>query len=292
MSSGAISWIDVEYCRLDLDGVPALDGNSGTSSLAFDAAYPGANAITDSPSQVARINYTRNGSANLDITVKFTFSASNDKTIRVLKLSNVRLPSDVVQVTAVAKNVAGGVLETATTYTAAQLVLQPGKTDRYDLFWILTADRSGAVVDFNFRFPASTSGYFEIGRAWAGAGLVYDKGMGVDWSLSGEDASRVARGDGGGYAAYRYPVRKTLTLNKRGLTYLQAMGDPNSPTALSFREFLLEAGSSAPVVIVSNDTNQYQAQVMSVYGTVKQVGSLDHVGAQRFGTGIVVEQIR
>lgn len=289
MADGAISWLDVEYCQLS---TPTLNGNSGTSALSFDAAYPAANAVLDDPSLVAQVDYTRNGTPNLDITVSCVFSASNNKTIRVLAAINVRLPSDVVQVTAVAKNLAGSVLETATTFTAAQLILQPRKTDRYDLFWILSADQVGARADFNFRFPASTSGYFEIGRLWAGAGLVWPQGVGVDWSMSGVDASRIARGDGGGFSSYRYPVRKTLSISKRGLSYIDALGDPDDALSLSFRQCLLEAGSGTPMIVISTNADQHKAQVQSVYGAADSVASLDHAGAQRYGTGMVVQQIR
>lgn len=290
MSKGALSWID--YCQDDTDGVPALTGNGGTSALSFDASYPGANALTDQPSEVAQVDYTRNTTADTDITVTCTFSASNDKTMRVLALLNVRLPSDVVQVTAQAKNAAGTVLETGTTYTAAQLVLIPGQTDRYNLFWILTADRVGASAAFNFRFPISTSGYFEIGRAWAGPAIVWNNGVGSDWSLRPVDASRVSRGDAGGFSAYPLPTRKQFSITKRALSYIDALGDPNAPSSLNLRQCLFEAGTSEPVVLVSSNANQHKAQVLSCYGTILSGASIDHVGAQRFGTGMQIEEIR
>lgn len=290
MSNGALSWVD--HCQNDLDGVPALAGNGGTSDLAFDPAYPGANVLTADVSQVAQIDYTRNTTANTDITVTCTFSASNDKTIRVLAALNVRLPSDVVQVTAQAKNAAGTVLETGTTFTAAQLVLIPGQTDRYNLFWILSADRLGASAAFNFRFPISTTGYFEIGRLWAGPGIVWSKGVGIDWSMKVIDASRVSRADGGGFSSYALPTRKQFSITKRGLAYIDAMGDPNAPAALNVRQAVFEAGTSEPIILISTDADQHTAQVQSCYGSILPGVSLDHAGAQRYGTGMQVEEIR
>lgn len=290
MSKGALAWTD--YCQDDTDGVPALTGNGGTSALSFDAAYPGANALTADPSEVAQIDYTRNTTADTDISVTCTFSASNDKTMRVLAALNVRLPSDVVQVTAQAKNAAGTVLETGSTFTAAQLCLIPGQTDRYNLFWILSADRTGASATFNFRFPISTSGYFEIGRLWAGPAVVWENGVGSEWSMRVVDSSRVSRGDSGGFSAYPLQTRRQFAITKRGLSYIDALGDPSATSSLNLRQCLLEAGTSSPVILISSNANQHKAQVLSCYGAILPGASIDHAGAQRFGTGMQIEEIR
>lgn len=297
MSNGAISWRD--YCQDDTDGVPALNGNAGTSSLAFDAAYPGANALTADPSQVARINYTRNGTANTDITVSCVFSASDTGTLRVLAALNVRLPSRVtavVQVRASALNTSGATLETGTTYLAADMVPVPGTTDRYNFFWILSTEQMGARADFLFRFNASTSGYFEIGRLWAGPAVVWPNGAGMDWSLSGMDGSRVQRSDGGGYASYSYPVRTVMKLSKQAMSYLDSFGaeslDTTAPVPLSIRNLMFEAGTSEPVIAISTDADKHKAQVQSVYGLVTQMAELNNLGAGLYGTGMVVQQIR
>ncbi len=290
MSNGALSWTDC--CKDDIDGVPELAGNAGTSVLAYDAAYPGANALTADPTQVAKINYTRNASANLDIDVICTFSATNNKTIRVLAALNVLLPSAVVQVTCRVQQTAGTVVAAATAYSAAQLVVRPLQTGRYDLFWIVTPTGLAAAANFRFRFPASTSGSFEIGRLWAGDGLVWSNGVGADWGMYGVDGSRVIRPHGGGFSAYAFPVSKGLRLTKRGLSYAETFGNSSSLTALSVRNLLFEAGMSEPVVAISTDRDQHSAQVLSVYGLVAQLPDLDHLSANKYGTAIAVQQIR
>lgn len=288
--SGALSWTN--HNRAELDGIPALSGNLGTSALAFDAAYPGTNMLTPDPSQVSRINFTRNATNNTDITVNCTFSASNDKPIRVIGLINCRFPSNTTFVQCVARNTGGGALESTSAITFAQMVLQPRTTDRYDLFWILAAERLGCRVDYNVRIPASNSGYFEIGHPWAGPALVWPNGVGADWQMTGADSSIVSDGPGGGYSAYAYPVRKVLHLTKRGLQYVDALGDPAVPAALSLRQAIFEAGTSEPVIAISDDETPHSAQVQSTYGRFREVPNLAHLSAGRYGTGLVVQQIR
>jgi hypothetical protein len=289
MSSGALSWTNkVLDDADDTVSVGAAQGSFTTNSI--DAGYPGTNAVDKDPSLVTRVNYQTSSSAPYESYLESNWTSNAD--VRVVAALNVRLASDVVGVRFAVLNAAGSTLETTSQITYANLVPIPGQTDRFDIFAILSATRSVNRLRFRVQVAASDTDYYEVGHLWAGPAIVWDRSWGADWVLSGVDASRVIRGDGGGYAAYRYPTRKTLTLSKRGMSYIDAMGTLGNSSALSLRQCMLEAGVSSPVVAITSDANAHKAQVLSAYGLLTQMPSIDNQGANRFGVGLTVEQIR
>ncbi|MDQ3288655.1 MAG: hypothetical protein M3Q42_10435 [Pseudomonadota bacterium] len=288
MSNGALSWTN--RVLLDTNGVSVGAAQGAFTANAIDAAYPATNATDPDPSLVTQVDYQTAAGAPYESYVEANWTSNLD--VRVVAALNVRLASAVVGVRFAVLNAAGSTLETTTQIAYANLVAIPGSTDRFDIFAILSATRSVNRVRFQVQVPASSTDNFEVGYLWAGPGIIWPSGWGVDWSLSGVDASRVVRADGGGYSAYRYPTRKTLSLSKRGMSYVDAMGTLGNSGALSFRQCMLEAGVSSPVIAISSDDDAHTAQTMSAYALISNMPSIDNLGAGKFGTGLVVEQIR
>jgi hypothetical protein len=288
MSYGALSWTN--RVLLDTNGVSVGAAQGTFTTNAIDSAYPSTNAITTDPSLVTQVDYQTTTPAPYESYVEANWTSNAD--VRVVAALNVRLASDVVGVRFVVLNAAGSTLETTTQITYANLVPIPGTTDRFNVYVILTATRSANRLRFQVQVPASDTDYYEVGHLWAGPALIWPRGWGADWVLSGVDGSRVIRGDGGGFAAYRNNRRKTLALSKRGLSYIDAIGTLGSSSALSLQQCMLEAGTSSPVVAITSDTNVHKAQVLSAYGLLTQMPSIDNQGANRFGAGLMVEQIR
>jgi hypothetical protein len=288
MSFGALSWTN--RVLGDTDGVSVAAAQGSFTTNAIDAGYPATNATNPDPSKVTQVDYQTGVLATYESYVQANWTTN--ATVRVVAALNVRLASHVVGVRFAVLNEAGTTLETTTQIPYANLVPIPGQTDRYDVFAILTATRSVNRLRFQVQTLYGNTDYYEVGYLWAGPAIVWPRGFGADWMLSGVDASRVVRGDGGGYAAYRYPVRKTLGLSKRGLSYVDAMGTLGDSSALSLRQCILEAGLSSPVVAITSDTNAHKAQALSAYGLMTQMPSIDNQGANRFSAGLSVEQIR
>lgn len=295
--SGAIGWVD--HCKDDINGAPTLD-DTGTplSSLAFDPAYPARNCLTPDVSRVTRIDYDT-GFLLSEFFINCELSVSNDVPVRIIAALNVRLPADLLDVIARVKNTAGSVIESGATYFKSptpNLTPIPGTLDRYDLFWILSEEHLCSDVDIKFRVSTNTDvDYIEIGRMWAGPAVVFPCGVGYEWGLSGVDPSRIYRSEGGGYAAYQYPTRKVLSVTNNGLTYEQALGGVDQTTGnqiASLREIFLGAGTSSPVVLISSDQTQHEAQAGSVYGLITSFPSLDHAGKRYYGTNLRIEQLR
>lgn len=296
--SGAIGWID--HCKDDINGAPTLDDIGGSmSSLVFDPAYPARNSMTPDVSRVTRIDYDT-GFFLSEFSLNFELaSAANDIPVRILAALNLRLPADIIDVIARVKLANGTVLESGTAYAktpAPNLTPIPGTEDRYDLFWILSEEWLCSDVELVFQVSTNTDvDYIEIGRMWAGPAIVFPCGVGYEWGLSGVDPSRIYRSEGGGYAAFGYPTRKVISISNKGLTYAQAMGgvdQSNGEQIASLRDLFLGAGTSSPVVLISSDETQHEAQAGSVYGLIQTFPSLDHSGGRYYSTALRIEQLR
>lgn len=288
MSYGALSWTN--RVTGDTNGVSVGAAQGSFTTNAIDSSYPAVNATDPDPSVVTQVDYQTSSSAPYESYVEANWTSNGD--IRVVAALNVRLASDVVGVRFAVLNAAGTTLETTTQITYANLVPIPGSTDRFNVYAILSATRSANRLRFQVQVPASDTDNYEVGYLWAGPAVVWERGWGAEWALSGVDGSRVVRGNGGGYAAYRYPRRKLLTLSKRGMSYVDAMGTLGNSSALNLRQCVLEAGISSPVLAITSDANVHKAQVLSAYGLLTQMPSIDNQGASRFSSGLVVEEIR
>lgn len=284
--SGALSWTNLFTIYGD---VPELQTSATSASV--DSAYPVANMLDEDPSRVTRINYTNSTGSNATVLLRTQVSAANDAGIRVMALLNVRLASHVVSCGVQVVNLAQSVALFSASFSAASFVPIPGTQDRYNFYFIVPAGvGDGAYVDFIFTIPTGTVDYGEIGFMWAGPAIVWPNGAGVEWSMDVEDRSTVERGNSGSYAAYRYNRLRVLSVTKRGMDYAEALGSAGS--TLSIRDAMLSAGISAPVVVISTDSDTHKAQTMSVYGLVDAWSALGHQGAYRFGIGARVKEIR
>lgn len=286
--AAALSWTD--RTASDADSVVAVAATSGAfTALTIDAAYPAANALTNDPSKVTQVDYTTPAGGPFVLSVESNWTS--DATVRVVAALNLRLPSTAVGVSFAVLSAAGATLETTTQVTLANLVPIPGTTDRYNAFAILTADRSANRLRLLVQVAASGTDYVEVGKLWAGPAIVWG-GIGAEWEMGFVDPSTVARSRGGALAATRLPVRRTLSLTKRGLSYADALGTAGSASTLSLRQALQDAGISAPVVAISSNADTHRLQVGSLFGAITEMPSINHIGAARFGTALRIEEIR
>lgn len=290
--SGAISWVNKVLD--DADGAVSVGAAQGTfTANAIDSAYPGANAIDTDPSKVTQVDYQTSSSAPYESYVEANWT--DNATVRVVAALNVRLPSTAVGVRFVVVNAAGTTLETTTQITLANLVPIPGTTDRYNVYALLSADRSVNRLRFQVQVAASSTDYYEVGHLWAGAALVFSGAAGGwdrEWRIGFADASVVERGPGGGYAAYRHPVRRRLRIGNSLLTYAQALGTAGTAGTPSIRLFAQTAGIGAPVVAILRDDDTHIAQVGSLYGLITQLPEINHLGGNRFAAGLELDEIR
>ncbi len=291
--SGALSWTN--KVADDADGAAAVGAAQGSfTTNSIDSAYPGSNAIDGSdPSRVTRVNYTTSSSAPYESRLEANWTTNAD--VRVVAALNVRLASDVVGVRFVVVNAAGTTLETTTQIPLASLVPIPGTTDRYNVYAVLSAVRSANRVRFQVQVPASDSDYYEVGALWAGPALVFTGtagGWDREWRLGFVDDSVVDRGRGGAYASYRYPVRRRLQLANSLLSYADALGTADSPSTPNLRHLVQQAGLGRPVVAVTRDDDAHITQVASLYGLINALPEIGHLGGNRFGAGLVIEEVR
>src|SRR5690606_11390732 len=129
----------------------------------------------------------------------------------------------------------------------ASLIPIPGTTDRYNVFAILSATRSANRVRFRVQVSASATDYYELGLLWAGDGLVFAAGLGIEWAWNAEDPSIVERNAGGGsISAYAYDSVDVLSITKKGLTNAVGMGAAG--TLNSLRHMLSVAGRHSPII--------------------------------------------
>ena len=291
----AISWTNNALATVA--AYPAVSSAQMTS-IAFDAAYPAANLRDPDPSRVARVNYVRNGTAGgfAMPQIRWADTAGACGRTRVLALLNVRLPSDATDVSLAvythAGGSAGGSFASAATYTAAERVPIPGTTDRFNLYWLRTARQNNiGWMDFRIDLPPSTSGYIEIGHAWAGDALVLDA-FEEHWGQQPVDGSEVERTAGGALVASVLPVRQTLRIGMSALTKDQAFGSSAAPTLPSLRTLQFEAGRSAPVIALPRTDSAFNLQTLGVYGALRNPPSLRHLGGDYYGSEFDVEQIR
>lgn len=292
--TAAISWTN--KVRDDADGAVAVGTASGSSAFtsnAIDSAYPGSNAVDDDPSRVTQVDYQTGGTAPYESYLEANWTS--DATVRAVAALNVRLPSTVVGVRFRVVNAAGTTLETTAQVLAADLVPIPGTTDRYNVYAILSADRSVNRVRFLVQLAASETGYYEVGHLWAGPALVFSgasAGVDADWRLGFVDPSTVSRGNGGGYASYAYPVRRRLAISKRVLSYAEAHGTPGTPSAPSFHQMAMEVGVHSPILVIPRDTDDHTLQRLSVYGLATGTPQIGHQRGDYYGTALEVEEIR
>jgi hypothetical protein len=290
---GVLSWYN--NCDDDIDGTPGLVVSGGTAT--YDAAYPGANMLTDDPSQVAQIDLVGTGAGILKVRPVWSISA-NSKTVRCLAALNVRIPSGIPGLAVTARALAGGgagspaVQASATlAYGASDMCLIEGQTDRYNLFFYFASDTTCGGVSLEFSYSSSPGTiYIEIGRIWAGPALVLNTGS--EFEFEAIDPSIVERGPSGGFSAQRLPTRKALHINWPGTTYATALGTAGATTTLSLRHFTMEAGLGAPVVAIGRTDSLHYLQTTGVYGLVTEMPRHMHVGANRWTTGARIEQVR
>lgn len=290
---GVLSWTD--NCVYDTDGTPSLVVSGGTAT--YDAAYPGANMLTDDPSLVAQIDLVGSGAGILKVRPIWSI-ASNTRTIRCAAALNVRIPSGIPGLSITARALSGGgagspstLASSTLSYGASDLCLIEGQTDRYNLFFYFSADVACGGLSLEFAYSSSPGTiYIEIGRIWAGPALVVDTGAEFDFEAI--DPSIVERGPSGGFSAQRLPTRKALRMAWPAETYANALGTAGATTTLSLRHFAMEAGLGAPVVAMGRTDSLHYLQTTSVYGLVTELPRLSHVGANRWSSGGRIEQVR
>lgn len=288
--AGVIGYGD-NYCALDLDGVPSLSIGGGTAT--FDPLKPGANLLDPNPSKVTRVNIVATGAGSLDIYPVWD-SAANSKTVRVIAALNVRLPSSITDVAARTLTFGLATQNNAErAYTAAERVPIPGTTDRYDLFFYLTADSSAAAAALNVAWAGAFTDYIEIGCLVAMKALVFPSGVGREWNVQPIDESPVERSAGGAVSAFTLPTRQSVTFPLNNETYAQALGTANSPAVPSLRQVLRENGTSKPVIVLPRTSDEHALQVLGTYGHFTSIPSIDHAGGNYFDAGsATVEQRR
>lgn len=282
--SGALSWVNWA-----LGSSGATIGASGTfTSQAINASYPAANVISPDPSLVTRVDYVTSGSA----TSLFRVNWSTNQPTRVVALLNCRISfSDVSTIAVYVDNAGGSTQENLGSYTSATIMPIPGTTDRYDLFFITSEERSAGQITLGVSVGASKSGYYEVGHVWAGDGLVYANGLGAEWAAGVDDQSVVEIQPSGGFAAYAYNTLDVLEVSKRGLSQQDAIGSPS--TVNSLRHMLRIAGFHAPVVVISSTADMTRAQAKSVYGLIRDAQGIASLGrGDLYGTAMRVRQIR
>jgi hypothetical protein len=290
--SAALAWNN-HIAAVPSSQLLASVASSQMTSIAFDAMYPGVNVFTSDPSKATRVNFVRNGVGGgyALLHAQFALTAGQELTTRMVAALNVRLPASATQATVRAYDQAGNV-EFQTVYPRANLVPISGTTDRFNLYALAAADHSVASASLMVEVPVSITDYIEWGTAWASKAIVWPQGADAEWRLSGVDSSVVARNDVGGAASLVVPVRKVISLSKRSLSYIDALGTLGDSTALSMRDVLFEAGSSTPVIAVSSDADQHRLQVKSVYGLITRLPELGYNGGDSYGTGLTIEQMR
>lgn len=291
----AIGWKN--NALVTVAGYPSPQSSQMTS-IVWDSAYPAANLLHPDPTRVARLNYVRNATAGGYALpqIRWADTAPACGRTRVLALLNVRLPADATDVSLAVYTHAGGAsgatFASGATITSANRVPVPGTTDRFNLFWLLAATQTNVGwMDFRVDLPPSTSGYIEIGHAWASDALVLDA-FEDSWSQQPLDASTVERTDGGALVASVLPVRQVLRIGMSAVTKDQAFGPSATPTVPSVRSLQFEAGRSSPVIVLPRTDSAFNLQTLSVYGSLRNPPSLRHLGGDYYGSEIEVEQIR
>ncbi len=286
--SGALSWVN--KVRDDADGAVVAGSAAGSfTSNVIDSAYPGRNAVNPDPSLVTQVDYQTAGSAPYESYLEANWTSNAP--VRIVAAINVRLPSTAVGVRFQVINDAGTTLETTAQIPLASLIPIPGTTDRYNVYAVLSATRSVNRLRFRVQVAASSTDYYEVGVLWAGDGLVFPNGLGLDWSVGVDDQSIVDRGWSGGYASYPYQTLDVLSVGKRGLTEAEGLGAAGSVN--SIRHMLRVAGKHSPIVVISSDANAARAQLMSCYGLIEDAQGVGTLGrGDLFGTAMRVKQIR
>lgn len=285
--SGALSWVNKVLD--DADGSVAVGAAQGSfTANAIDSAYPGSNAVNPDPSLVTQVDYQTSSSAPYESYIEANWTS--DANVRVVAALNVRLASTVVGVRFAVLNAAGTTLETTTQIPLASLIPIPGETDRYDVFAILSAERSVNRLRLQVQVPASSTDNYEVGTLWAGDGLVFERGLGAEWGYGVDDQSIVERQPSGGFAAYAYNTLDVLKISKRGLSQAEGMGEAGSVN--SIRHMLRVAGQHTPIIVISTDETTAKAQAMSVYGLIEYAQGVGSLSRDLYGTAMRVRQIR
>lgn len=277
------------------DSGAAIHSGTLDSGPTFDASYPASNALDNDPSLYSRINFDNNGFV---ATIKHyvTFSASNDKTCRVVGAMNCRIPAGVTSVQLVVTNTDGTVdLDASRAFDPSELIPLQGETDRYDLIDVLDADVDAARLEIRWALDGNAAGSVDVGYLWAGEALVLDKGVDIDWKLGGVDPAEVIRSKGGALIANtNIQRRRTLGANLTLLDRNTALGDPSNPTAPSIRGIRENTGLSGPAIVIFRSDTVHDLQCLSMYGAFTR---LEPVGPKNdknddYRTAIALEQIR
>lgn len=285
----ALSWLNRAAAE-DTDGLAAVFVGTGSfSTLQFDSAYPASNCLDPDPSLVSRVDFVESAAGASAFVIRAEWPA--DRAVRALAFLNCRLPAAVSSVQARVINAASSILETTASITAAQRVPIPGTTDRFNLYFLLSQDRSCNRAELRITLAASSSGYVEVGTMWAGPALVLPT-TDSDWSSSSEDRSEVERGRGGALVAGRLPVLDEIDWPLTVLSYAQALGDPAAPTAPCIRSMRAEAGIGAPVLLIQRSDDVHAAQVLSAYAALTELPEIRHQSGDNYGTRIRARQIR
>jgi hypothetical protein len=275
--------------------VAALAGIN-VSSEAYDPAFPGKNALTPDPAKRTRVNFTRDAVAGGYSRVAWTFARSgysaDIRSTRLIAFINVRLPPECTQVAVFGQDHNGVVVTPITTILKADLVPRPGTTDRYDVYNVLSSAISIGNANLMMYVPPSTRGYWEVGHVWASNALVWPRGVDNDWRMGVVDSSTVQRTPSGGVATFPTPARKTMSLSRKSMKYIDALGTPGNPSALSLRQMAFEVGTSEPVIAISNNKTAHKLQVMSTYGLITRLPDIASNAVDNYGAGLTVEEWR
>lgn len=288
--AAAISWTD-HVSTVPLANVEMLTGG-GTTVHTNDPAYPTRNMFDNDPSLYAQFNVTRDATVGANTTLRVRWSlVANSLTVRTISALNVRLPAGATNILARAINFSAGSIEAASAFVAADLVPRPNFTDRYNLHWLLTQDRSSAGIEFVMQLPASAVHTYGIGRLRASPAIVLPSGTDRDWSIGYVDQSEVERARGGAISGQALPVRQKISAPIRRQLYDLVMGTAGSASTLNFRRMFLECGLRTPLVFMQRTSSQHGIQTHSIFGTLTQLKDTKHERANKFALELEAEEI-
>lgn len=284
MPAAALSW---KNHATDYDGFVTAEWTAGTE----DSTKPAANVLDPDVSLVTATEAITTTAC----TLKVSFSA-DDVPVRVVALLNCRIPSADGLGSIVMPQWLGGVFITNReiydfTVTGAIMVPIPGTTDRYNVFYFFDSALQCSDVAFTFSWLTTPNDYVEIGHVWVGDALPLD-GIDAQWEHLPFDPSPVERGPSGGFSSRVQPIRNVLQASITGMTYEQAMGDPDDTSALSYRQMTREAGRSSPVLIIPSNASIHELQTMSIYGLFSNPPSYPHRAGRYFNSAFVLDEVR
>jgi hypothetical protein len=270
-------------------------GGAGGGSI--DPSYPLANAADPDPSKVCRVNYTAAGPGGVYLLGDLGAIRSPIRVIAALNCALSTLEVPAANQTAFSFRLydsAFGATGADLQIANANIVPIPGTRNRFNLFCVAPANVTTGryLIMYPDIGSATHSGWFEVGHLWAGPALVFPEGTDTDWGLSAVDTSEVTRARGGALVASRMPRRKKLSIGFSGRSYAETIGTAGDATALSLRDFALDAGVSTPVLAIHRSTDTHAMQAASIYGAVTRPLDIQHERGNYYKSRLEIEEIR